>query len=114
MEPKILLIDRSVQVLDVLVEELMKFGRDIVGSNNRTRIKEILLEHNVDMVVLGGGMKDQLRKEIVDFIETVHLNMDVHLMKKGPEIGPFQLIDFINQKVVEWKIANKFSEVLQT
>jgi len=42
-EPKILMIGRTQAVIDILIEELKPFGRDVVGSNDKDIIKKINL-----------------------------------------------------------------------
>ena len=42
MEPKILAIGRLQSTLDVLVEEWERYGRNVIASNSKDRIKEII------------------------------------------------------------------------
>ena len=42
MEPRILAIGRLQSTLDVLVEEWERYGRDVIASNSKGRIKEII------------------------------------------------------------------------
>ena len=42
MEPKILMIGRRQEVVDILVDELKKFGRDIVGATEQVKIEKHL------------------------------------------------------------------------
>ena len=48
MEPKILLIGRNLDVMEIIKVELAKFGRNIVYANSNELIQEHLNEGNID------------------------------------------------------------------
>lgn len=110
MEPKILMIGRSQEVIDILIEELKPFGRNIVGSNNKDTIKELLEKENIDFVVIGAGLPDEVRDEMKEFLVSIISNLIVHLIERTEKGSPYKLIEFTNQKAVEWKVEQKLGK----
>ena len=55
MEPRILAIGRLQSTLDVLVEEWERYGRNVIASNSKDRIKEIIETESIDFICIGGG-----------------------------------------------------------
>ena len=64
MEPKILAIGRLQSTLDVLVEEWERYGRNVIASNSKDRIKEIIETESIDFICIGGGLPDNEREEM--------------------------------------------------
>jgi sensor histidine kinase regulating citrate/malate metabolism len=58
MEPRILAIGRLQSTLDVLVEEWERYGRNVIASNSKERIKEIIETESIDFIVIGGGLPE--------------------------------------------------------
>jgi hypothetical protein len=50
MEPRILAIGRLQSTLDVLVEEWERYGRNVIASNSKDRIKEIIETDSIDFI----------------------------------------------------------------
>ncbi|UCH65419.1 MAG: hypothetical protein JSW63_12575 [Ignavibacterium sp.] len=110
MEPKVLLIGRSKQVVDILKSELKNYGRDIIGTeNNKEAVYQILRSHQVDIVVIGAGLPDDVRMEIKEFIIALRPGLPVNLIKRTPDSNPQKMIDYVNQKVAEFKEMRKSS-----
>lgn len=63
MEPKILLVGRNLQVIEMLIEELRKVDRNVLGANSKELIESHLKEGKVDFVVVGAGLPDETRTE---------------------------------------------------
>jgi hypothetical protein len=115
MEPKVLLIGRSKQVVDILKSELKNYGRDIIGTeNNKEAVYQILRSHQIDLVVIGAGLTDDVRMEIKEFIISLRPGLPVNLIKRTPDSSPQKMIDYVNQKVAEFnvtRISSKETEI---
>ena len=106
MEPKVLLIGRSKQVVDILKSELKNYGRDIIGTeNNKEAVYQILRSHQIDLVVIGAGLPDDVRMEIKEFIISLRPGLPVNLIKRTPDSSPQKMIDYVNQKVAEFNVT---------
>lgn len=110
MEPKILMIGRTQEVIDILIEELKPFGRSIVGSNDKEIIKKLLEKENIDFVVIGAGLPDEVRDEMKGFLLSIKSNLTVNLIERTEKGSPYKLIEFTNQKAVEWKVGQKLGK----
>ena len=105
MEPKVLMIGRSQQVINVLLGELKNNGRKIIGTDNKNDVHDILKTHQIDLVVIGAGLVDEVRFDMKEFIISMKPGLPVHLIERTPDSNPTQMIEFINQKVIEYKLA---------
>lgn len=104
MEPRILLTGRQQSTLDVLVEELKRYGRDVVGTRELPRIESILGLGEIDFVVIGGGLDDATRSEMETFIKSISPSIPVHLVPRTPTANPASVIPFVNELAVLFKI----------
>lgn len=104
MEPKILMIGRRQEVVDILVDELKKFGRDIVGATEQVKIEKHLQSQKFDFVVIGAGLPDHQRDFITSFIDSVKPGLPVYMIERKKDSEPFKLINFTNNKAVSFKI----------
>ena len=107
MEPKVLFIGRSQQVIDVLISELRNFGRDITGADNKEDVHDILKSYQIDLVVIGAGLTDEIRFDMKEFIIPMVPGLPVYLIERTPDSNPAKMIEFVNQKVVEFKLSQK-------
>lgn len=110
MEPQILMIGRKQEVIDILIEELQRLGRNVMGSNDKTIIETMIQEKSIDLVVVGAGLPDEVRKDMKDFLLILQPNLSVHLIERSEKSSPYQLIEFTHQKAVEWKVAQKLGK----
>jgi len=105
MEPKVLMIGRSQQVIDILTRELKNYGRDIIGTDNKEDVYDILKNQQIDLVVIGAGLPDEVRIDMKEFIISIKPGLPVHLIERTPDSNPTKMIEFVNQKVVEFKLS---------
>ncbi len=106
MEPKVLMIGRSQQVVDILKSELKNYGRDIIGTeNNKEAVYQILRSHQIDLVVIGAGLTDDVRMEMKEFIISLRPRLPVNLIKRTPDSSPQKMIEYVNQKVAEFNVT---------
>jgi DNA-binding NtrC family response regulator len=104
MEPKILMIGRRQEVVDILVDELKNFGRDIVGASEQDKIEKLLQTQKFDFVVIGAGLPDHQRDFLTSFIESLEPGLPVHMIERKKDNEPFKLVNFTNKKAVSFKI----------
>ena len=104
-EPRILLIGRLQSTLDVLTEELRRYGRDIFATNNRSEMERLLLTEQFDFAVIGGGLDDESRNEIVAFVKSLIPQLPVYLVPRTPGASPTMVIPFVNELAVLFKVS---------
>ena len=105
MEPKLLMIGRSQQVIDILIKELKNYGRDIIGTDNKEKVYDILKNQQIDLVVIGAGLPDEVRTDMKEFIISIKPGLPVHLIERTPDSNPTKMIEFVNRKVAEFKLS---------
>ena len=97
MEPRILAIGRLQSTLDVLVEEWERYGRNVIASNSKDRIKEIIETDSIDFITIGGGLPDNERDEMVEYIATINSSISVHSIPRTEGVqGPYSFISFLS------------------
>ena len=111
MEPRILAIGRLQSTLDVLVEEWERYGRNVIASNSNEKIKEIIKSDAIDFIVIGGGLPDDERQKMVDYIATINSEIGVHLIPKTEEkTGPYNFIPFLNNLAIMHKVKKAMEQ----
>jgi len=105
MEPRILAIGRLQSTLDVLVEEWERYGRNVIASNSRDRIKEIIETDSIDFIAIGGGLPDDEREEMAEYISMINSKISVHPIPRTEEaMGPYNFIPFLNNLAIMFKV----------
>ena len=104
MEPNILLLGRGMDSLNILKDELLKFDRKIVCANSNELISAILLDEQVDLVIVGAGLPDDMKNEMVALVKSVGPELLVHIMERKPGMNPTSMIGYTNEKAVMWKL----------
>ena len=111
MEPRILAIGRLQSTLDVLVEEWERYGRNVIASNSKDRIKEIIETESIDFICIGGGLPDNEREAMVEYISTVNSSISVHPIPRNEEaMGPYNFIPFLNNLAIMFKVRKAMEE----
>jgi DNA-binding NtrC family response regulator len=111
MEPRILVIGRLQSTLDVLVEEWERYGRNVIASNSKERIREIIEKDTVDFVVIGGGLPDDKRDEMVKFIAAIDPSLDVYPIPRTEEAqGAYSFIPFLNNEAIMFKVRRAMNQ----
>ena len=111
MEPRILVIGRLQTTLDILVEEWERYGRNVIASNLKEKIKEIIETDSIDFIAIGGGLPDDEREEMVDYISTINSSISVHQIPRNEEaMGPYNFIPFLNNLAIMFKVRKAMEE----
>jgi len=111
MEPRILAIGRLQSTLDVLVEEWERYGRNVIASNSKDRIKEIIETESIDFICIGGGLPDNEREEMAEYISTINSSIAVHPIPRTEEkMGPYNFIPFLNNLAIMHKVRKAMEE----
>ena len=111
MEPRILVIGRLQTTLDILVEEWERYGRNVIASNSKEKIKEIIETDSIDLIAIGGGLPDDEREEMVDYISTINSSISVHQIPRNEEaMGPYNFIPFLNNLAIMFKVRKAMEE----
>ena len=104
MEPKILLVGRNFDVMELLKDELAKFDRNIVYANSTELIEKHLNKGDIDLVVIGAGLPDETRDEMGKYIKELQPQVPLYMIERTPDGNPAKMIDFTNEKAVLWKV----------
>lgn len=96
-EPRILIIGRKQVVIDGLIATLTAQGRNVTGTDSRDEVTEILGEEDIDLIVLGGGLADDVRSEFSTYIKSI--NPEIPIRLKDRVQGPEGMVDMINKLV---------------
>ena len=104
MEPKILIVGRNLDVMDILKSELSKFGRNIVSANSNELIAESLSNKDIDLIVVGAGLPDKTREEMRKKIMEIQPSVSLFMIERKKDSNPAKMIEFTNEKAVLWKI----------
>lgn len=111
MEPRILAIGRLQSTLDVLVEEWERYGRNVIASNSKDRIKEIIETDSIDFIVIGGGLPDDKREEMVEYIAAIDPSLEVHPIPRTEETqGAYSFIPFLNNLAIMFKVRRAMDQ----
>ncbi|GHD05500.1 hypothetical protein [Zhihengliuella salsuginis] len=105
-EPRLLLIGKRQSTLDVLAEELRRFGRDVVATNDRALIRQTLTAGEADLVVIGGGLSDPEREAVRDLVLATSPDIPLHLSPRTEGASPATLIPFANEQIVLFKVRS--------
>lgn len=111
MEPRILAIGRLQSTLDILVEEWERYGRNVIASNSKEKIKELIETGSIDFICIGGGLPDNERDEMEEYISTINSNIKVHPIPRTEEaMGPYNFIPFLNNLAIMYKVRKAMEE----
>ena len=111
MEPRILAIGRLQSTLDILVEEWERYGRNVIASNSKDRIKELIETDSLDFICIGGGLPDDERDKMVEYISTINSSISVHPIPRTEEkMGPYNFIPFLNNLAIMFKVRKAMEE----
>jgi hypothetical protein len=111
MEPRILAIGRLQSTLDVLVEEWERYGRNVIASNSKDKIKEIIETESIDFICIGGGLPDNERDEMESYIATINSKIKVYPIPRTEEkMGPYNFIPFLNNLAIMFKVRKAKEE----
>ena len=111
MEPKILAIGRLQSTLDILVEEWERYGRNVIASNSKEKIKELIETGSIDFICIGGGLPDNERDEMVEYISKINSSIAVHPIPRTEEkMGPYNFIPFLNNLAIMHKVRCSVSQ----
>ena len=111
MEPRILAIGRLQSTLDILVEEWERYGRNVIASNSKDRIKEIIETESIDFICIGGGLPDNEREAMVEYISNINSSIAVHPIPRTEEkMGPYNFIPFLNNLAIMHKVRKAMEE----
>lgn len=103
-EPKILLVGRIPEIMEILRDELVtNYRRDVVSCASKTDVAAHLDETSFDLVILGAGFDDDTRNDIAAMVNDTHPNLGVFLVPRVGEKNPAKLVTTVNEKAIEWK-----------
>lgn len=104
MEPKILLVGRIAQIMEILADELKtNYGRSVVSCASKDDVASHLADGGFDLVILGAGFDDETRDDVAAMIAESHPDLDPYLVPRVGEKNPAKLVTTVNEKAIEWK-----------
>ena len=80
-------------------------------NNSKEKIKEIIETDSIDFIAIGGGLPDDEREEMVDYISTINSSISVHQIPRNEEaMGPYNFIPFLNNLAIMFKVRKAMEE----
>jgi hypothetical protein len=104
MEPKILLIGKTLPALEMMAEVLNDSGRITFLADCKVLVERNLGRQKIDFVTVGAGLDDATRIDMVDFIRSRKPDMDIHLIDRKQDNTADDFISFTNEKAMAWKV----------
>ncbi len=104
MEPTILIVGRLQTTLEILAEELEKFGRKILASSEKEKIAAILKDEHVDFVAIGAGLPEEQRDNLVAFMKAQNATVPIQLLQRTADASPAKMLHFVNDLAIIFKI----------
>ena len=104
MEPNILLIGKNIHTLEILKDELTKFDRKICFANSEELIESHLKNNKIDLIVVGAGLPNEIKNEMVSLIERIAPEIELHIMQKIAGMTPVSMIGYTNEKAIMWRM----------
>ncbi len=111
MEPRIMIVGRNLSVINILIDELEKFGRNVMGATEKPDIERLIQHHNPDMVLIGAGLPDKERDEMLVFLISIKADIKVYVIEKKEKSSPYDMVEFTNRKAVEWRVDQKLKQL---
>ncbi|EGM68058.1 hypothetical protein [Shewanella sp. HN-41] len=93
----ILLLGRLTSIVDKLTDELSDERVLIHGATNAEEVIQQLDTHAIDIVVMGGGLADDIRAELCRLIWSKREDLTIHIKDRAS--GPGTMADFIKHVV---------------
>lgn len=104
MEPRILLIESNAKTVELLLEEIRKYGRDITGSADIDEILKYVRYGDLDIVVIGEGLSDQNRQQYNQMIKQIRAELPVEAIERHGNGSPYHMVEYVNRLALEWKL----------
>lgn len=105
MKPVVLLIGRLPAVIGSIAEELEEMHIRWLGAHNRDEvIRQLETEPEIACVVMGAGLDDAIRGELIGVI--AHRRPDISIHIKDRTSGPAGMTPFV-RKVVEAVVLDR-------
>lgn len=99
MKPIVLLVGRLPNIVSHITPELEDLPVEWLGAHNREEvIRQLEAEPNITVVVMGAGLGDNVRGELIGVIAHRRPDLSIHL--KDRDSGPVGMAPF-TRKVVE-------------
>jgi hypothetical protein len=93
MKPIVLLVGRLPNVVNHIAPELEDLPVEWLGAHNREEvIRQLEAEPNIAVVVMGAGLDDHVRGELIGVVAQRRPDLTIHLKERstGPEgMAPF-------------------------
>jgi len=108
MKPVVLLVGRLPDVIENLARRLEDLPIQWLGAHNREEVlRQLAAEPNIRCVVMGAGLDDTIRGDLVGVIAAKRPDICIHL--KDRTSGPVGMAPFV-RRVVEIEILHETSK----
>lgn len=102
MQPVVLLVGRLPNILGNVAEELDHLPIQWLGAHNREEvIAQLDAEPNIKCVIMGAGLDDHVRGELIGVI--AHKRPDICIHLKDRASGPDGMLPFV-RRIVEHEL----------
>jgi hypothetical protein len=105
MRPVVLLVGRLPGVIGGIAQQLQDIPVEWLGAHNRDEvIRQLEAEPKIACVVMGAGLDDTIRGEMIGVIAQRRPDISIHLKERSS--GPDGMAPFV-RKVVEALVLNR-------
>ena len=107
MKPVILLVGRLPSVVEDIENQLSDLPIEWLGAHDRTEVqRQLEAEPNISSVIIGAGLDDNIRGELIGIIASRRPDICIHL--KDRLSGPAGMAPFV-RRVVAMEVLDKNS-----
>jgi hypothetical protein len=94
MTKKVLLLGRTIIVLDDIKQQLDVKNLELFGGTSLEDVQAVFEKSTMDTVIMGAGINLALRLQIIEHIFTVSKGTTIHM--KDWNSGPQGMLPFVN------------------
>ncbi|MBN2789519.1 MAG: response regulator [Candidatus Delongbacteria bacterium] len=80
MQKNILIIDDQPEILELLMEIIELLGHKVYSITSGTKVDEIFMDHDIDIVISDYQMPDMTGYEIAEMIKSKYSNVKVYIV----------------------------------
>ena len=105
MKPVVLLIGKLPHVIGNVARQLQHLPIEWLGAHDHPEVvRQLETEPNISCVIMGAGLDDQIRGDLIGVIATLRPDVCIHLKDRAS--GPDGLVPFV-ERVVAGNVLNR-------
>ena len=102
MKPRILLLGKNEDSLDLLEKNLSKYKQSIIKVNSETKTTELLNQNKKDLIIIDTSFTLQERKKLLVKINTINRKAAFHLLGRQDTSAVQDMLSFVKDNLNEF------------